>query len=139
MRNWLEDLLGQTARKRNALVQAAQAPQFDPVDLAPMQQRIAEPGPDPVQALLQAYRSAADRRGAPDPLLQRRGARVLPTDNENPMAAAAGISVTTSGPRAGRAKTTVDLGNGKLANVYYDKRGRRQVMVFDSGRRGMSK
>ena len=63
----------------------------------------------------------------PVPQVQSQGE---PTGRSLEGLAAPLLRTATSGPRKGQMFQSIDLGGGQTAHVYYDKRGRRQVMVF---------
>jgi hypothetical protein len=102
---------------------------------------------DPLEVLLQnAMRWSQSHHGATDPLLQRAqqgmaGQVVQPgqspphlvRDEQAPNALAQVAQVTQTGPRAGQARQEVDLGDGRIAHIYFTPDGKRQVQVFRRG------
>lgn len=136
---WLEDQLGDYQQRQNALLAASTGGALAPDEGAPAGAAQA-PARDPLQVLLQGAVKYQQQHGQ-DSLAARVGGgmlgaapgwgqgRVRLLQPGGTGLAAAG-QVTQQGPRAGRAHQTYDLGNGFLANVYFDENGKRQVFKF---------
>lgn len=136
----VDELLGGYQNQTNALMAAATGGMQAPVE-GPAQSAGPAPAPakDPLAVLLQGAMRYERRRGR-DPLAARADGMAAYDRGSQPSAAfeqagAPGVralmsGVTQSGPRAGQARNSFDLGNGWLANVYFDENGKRQVMKF---------
>lgn len=125
---WLEEFLGQQGAGQNALLTAAQTggAQALPGEMAQAGQAQAVM-PNPLQQLLQNAMRYQQRTGGADPLAKR-GAKAFAAPDSKGLDALGQVS--THGAHAGEAHATYDLPDGRRAHVYYDDRGKRQVMVF---------
>lgn len=91
---------------------------------------------DPAVALMQAYQAYRGAHGGQEDPLAARAAQgpVKGQDAGVHLLTGAGGSepfqTTAGGPRAGQTRQTYDLGDGRMAHVYYTPAGKRKVFVF---------
>lgn len=140
MAGWLEEQLTGYQGAQNALMAASTGGAQAPAQAAPGAAQA--PPRDPLAALIEGAMQWQKKHGR-DPLQQNLGGIRFDgrrqTEQPDPVrlltqAGATGLnaagSVTTHGPRAGMAKQAYDLGDGRVAHVYFDEKGKRQVQVF---------
>lgn len=97
---------------------------------------------DPAVALMQAYQAYRGAHGGQEDPLAARAAQVqgpakgTGSGDVRLLTGAGGadpFQTTMQGPRAGQTRQSYDLGDGRMAHVYYTPQGKRKVFVFAKG------